>query len=105
MGNLQHFICLRLPFGRPRLAQQGNNPAQSLAELAALNNTINHTVLEQELGALEIIRQGLSHRLLYHPAAGEADCGPRLGDMDITQHGEASRHAAGRRVTQQHNVG
>ena len=50
-------------------------------------------------------RQLLADRVLDHARAGEADDGVGLGDMDVAQHGERGRDAAGRRIGQHDDVG
>ncbi len=49
---------------------------------------VDHAVLEQILGALESLRQGLANGFLDDPRAGEPNQRARLGDGDVAQHGE-----------------
>ena len=62
-------------------------------------------LLEQELAALESFGQLLADRLLDDARAGEADQRLRLGDVEIAEHREARRHAAGRRIGEHGDVG
>jgi hypothetical protein len=57
-------------------------------------------VLEQELGALKALGQGLAHGLLDDARTGETDQCARLGDHHVADHGEARRHAAHGRIGQ-----
>ena len=74
-------------------------------QLAAIDDDVEHAVLEQELAALEPLGQRLADGLLDDARAGEADQRLRLGDVQVAEHREAGRHAAGRRVGQQRDVG
>ena len=76
----------------------------SLSSLAR-HHHVEHAVLEQELGALEALRQRLADGLLDHPRSGEADQRAGLGDVDVAEHREAGGHAAGGRVGQHRDVG
>ena len=78
---------------------------QRLAQLVAVHDGVDHAVLEQVFRALEARRQLLADGVLDHARAGEADEGVGLGDMDVAQHGERGRHAAGRRIGQHDDVG
>jgi hypothetical protein len=71
---------------------------QAIAQLAAVADLVDGTVLEQEFRTLEAFRQLFAHGLLDHARAGEADQRLRLGDVDVAQHRERGRHAAGGRV-------
>ena len=61
-------------------------------------------LLEQELAALESFRQLLPDRLLDDARAGEADQRFRLGDVQVAEHREAGRDAAGRRIGEHRDV-
>ena len=73
--------------------------------LAAIDDEVEHAVLEQELAALKAFGQLLANRLLDDARAGEADERARLGDVQIAEHREARRDAAGRRIGQDRDVG
>ena len=62
-----------------------------VAQLLALDDHVEHAVLEQELGALEALGQRLADGLLDHARSREADERARLGEDDVAQHGEAAR--------------
>ena len=68
--------------------------------LAAIDDEVEHAVLDEELAALEPLRQLLPDRLLDDARAGEADERLRLGDVQIAEHREARGDAAGRRIGQ-----
>jgi len=73
-------------------------------ELGPAHDQIEHAVLEQEFAALESLGQLLANRLLDDAWTGEADEGARLGDVEIAEHGEGSRHATGRGIRQDRDV-
>ena len=78
--------------------QQAQHGADAVAHLAPVDDHVERAVLEQELAALEALRQGLAHRLLDDARTGEADQRLRLADVDVAEHRETRRHAAGGRV-------
>ena len=61
-------------------AKKSDDAAKRLAHLAPLDDQVELTVLEQELRALEALRQRLADGLGDDPRPGEADEGPRLGE-------------------------
>src|SRR3546814_5824146 len=67
----------------------------AVAQLAAVADLVDGAVVEQEFRTLEAFWQGLAHGLLDHARAGEADQGLRLGQVDVAEHRERGRHAAG----------
>src|SRR5207237_5225762 len=69
--------------------------------LAAIDDEIEHAVLEQELAALEAFRQLLTDGLLDDARPRESDQRFRLRDVQVAEHREARGHAARRRVGQQ----
>jgi hypothetical protein len=79
--------------------------ADGVLQLAAIDHHVEHAVLEQELAALKALGELLTDRLLDDPRAGKADERLRLGDVHVAEHGEARRHAAGRRIGQHRDVG
>ena len=80
-----------------------SRPSVAFSSLA-LDDRVDHAVLEQELGALEALGQLLADGLLDDARPGEADERLRLGEDDVAQHGERRRHAARRRVQQHRDV-
>ena len=62
-------------------------------------------MLQQVLGALEPVGQGLAYRLLDHAGTGKADQCAGFGDLDVAQHGKAGGHATGRWIAQDCHVG
>ena len=65
-----------------------------IAHLTTIDDHVDSTVLEQEFGTLETIRQGLAHGLLDDTRTSEADQGTGFGDIHIAQKGEAGGDAA-----------
>ena len=61
--------------------------------------------LDQELAALEALGQFLPDRLFDDARSGESDERLGLRDVQIAQHREARRHAAGRRIREDGQVG
>src|SRR6187455_2911901 len=59
-------------------SEEGEDAAERLAQLAALDDHVELTVLEEELRALEAVGQRLPDRLRNHPRAREADEGAGL---------------------------
>src|ERR1043165_10280759 len=76
-----------------------------VAHLAAVNDGVEHAVFEEELGALEILRQLLTDGLFDDAWTGKTDQGFWLGDNQVAEHGEARGHAARRRVCQHRDEG
>jgi len=70
-----------------------------------VNDAIDHSLGEQELGPLESFRQLLIDRLLDHARSGEPDQRPRLRQDHVADGGEAGRHAPRRRVGHDRDVG
>ena len=71
---------------------------KAIAHLPAVEDQVKGAELQQELAALQALRQGLAHRLLDDPGTGEADQGVGLGDVDIPEHGQAGGDATHGRV-------
>jgi hypothetical protein len=76
---------------------------QRLLELPPVHHHVDHAVLEQELRALEARGQLLPNGLLDDAGSGETDEGPRLGDVEVAEHGVARRRSARRRIGQDGN--
>src|SRR5579864_7016286 len=62
----------------------------------AMNNGIQHSMLQQELAGLETLWEFLADGLLNHARSGKTYQSSRLGDVQIAQHGVRSGHTAGR---------
>src|SRR5262245_42839645 len=85
--------------------QQAEAPGERLLQLAPVDHHVEHAVLKQELGALEARGQLLPDRLLDHARTREADQRARLGHVEIAEHRERSRDAAGGGVGQHAHEG
>src|SRR5262249_39930987 len=59
--------------GLGQLQQQSQERGDLVAHLAAIDDHVDRTVIEQELTALEALGQRLAHRLLDHARTGKAD--------------------------------
>ena len=92
---------------RGALAGTPKRSTRAIMSFISRRSTIDveHAVLEQELAALESFGQRLADRLLDDARTGKADERLRLGDVDVAQHGEARRDAAGRRIGEHRDVG
>src|SRR5690606_25419529 len=83
--------CSGKRFGR-LLLQEREQRGDLVAHVAAIDDHVDRALLEQELGALEALGELLAHGLLDDPRAGEPDERFRLGDDDVPEEAEASRH-------------
>src|SRR5689334_4646195 len=72
---------LRLGFGRGGHAEQSETPADRGFELAPIDDGVDEAFLEEELAALESLRQFLSNRLFDDAWAGKADERFGLGEI------------------------
>src|SRR6186713_2729370 len=72
-------------------------------QLAAIDNRVDHTVVQQKLRSLEILWQFLSNGLLDNARAGKTDERLRLSENHVAKHREACRDAAGGWVSQDRN--
>src|SRR3954470_2026522 len=88
-------------FARRQIIEQQSEAA---AQLLAVDDHVDHAVLEQIFGALEAFRQLLADRVLDHPLAGEADQGAGLGDMDVAEHRIGSGDSAGGRIGEDDDI-
>ena len=79
-------------------------PGERRLHLGPVDDQVEHPVLEQELRALEALRQRLPDRLLDHARAGEADQRVGLRDVQVAEHRVGGRHAARRRVGHDRDV-
>ena len=66
--------------------QQPQNAAQSFGQLVAVNDHIDHAMLQQILGALETFRQFFLDCILNDTRARKTDKRAGLGDLNIAQH-------------------
>jgi hypothetical protein len=73
--------------------------------LAAIDDQIEHAMLEEELAALEPIWQLLPNGLLDNAGPCIADQRARLGDIQVTEHRKARRDTACGWVGENRNVG
>src|SRR2546428_11417852 len=78
--------------------EEREDAAESLLELAPVDDEGDLTVLEQELRALEPFGQGLADRLGDHARAGEAHQRARPGEEDGAEHREARPDGPPRRI-------
>ena len=62
-------------------------------------------MFQEELGPLKAFGKFLANRLLDHAGSGEADEGPRLGDVQVSNHRETGRYPSRSGVCHQRNVG
>jgi len=69
-----------------------------------MNHHVDHAMLVQILGALEAFGQLLADRVLDDTLAGESDQGPRLSDVNVTQHRVARRDATRRGISQDNDI-
>ena len=88
-----------------RRGAEAEDAGDEVLHLASIDDDVEHAVLEQKLAALESFGQRLADGLLDDARAGESDEGFRLGDVDVAEHREARRDAAGRRIGQDRDVG
>src|SRR5207253_1973238 len=68
--------------------QQPEQLRQLLAHLLAVDDGVDHPVLQKELAPLEPLGQLLADGLLDHPRPGESDQRLRLGEDDVAEKGE-----------------
>src|SRR5271157_3484361 len=72
--------------GRRRPRQQPAEPSELFALALPRDDHVDHAMDAQILGPLEAVGQPLPDGLLDHARAGEADDGPRLGDVHVAEH-------------------
>src|SRR3984957_12453275 len=68
---------------------------QILLHVFARNDGVEEAMLQQELGALKAWRKLLADGLLDDARSGKADQSVGFGDVQVAEHGEAGRNAAG----------
>src|ERR1700720_206198 len=71
--------------GGRQLQQQPQQRRDPVAHLAAVDNHVDGSVVEQEFAALEALRQGFAHGLLDDAGPGEADQRARLGEVQVPE--------------------
>ena len=76
-----------------------------MLHLFAGDDGVEEAVFEEELGALEALWELLTNGLLDDAGAGESDKGFGFGYVEVAEHREAGRNAAGRRVGHDGDVG
>src|SRR5207247_5173200 len=59
--------------GGAATAEEAEDPTEGLAQLAALHHEVDLPMLQEELGTLEALRQGLANGLGDDPRPGKAD--------------------------------
>src|SRR4051794_28723348 len=96
-------VAARLVDGRS--AQVAQEPLDRVAQLVARHDVVHEAMLEQELGALEAVRQLLRDRARGDARAGETDQRLGLGQVHVTKGSERGENAAGGRVGHQTDVG
>src|SRR5258708_6867948 len=72
--------------------------------VAALDDRVEESMLQQKFAALEALRQLLADGLLDDARAREADECAGLGDVQVAQHGETCGDSAGGRIGQHADV-
>ena len=86
-------------------SQHGDDGGKLIAEVFSIDDEIEETVFEYELGALETSWQVFAYCFADDPRAGEAYKGLWFGYVEVAQHGEGGCDAARGRVGEQGNVG
>ena len=81
------------------------NPIDDITSALVNAEIEDEKLTQQELASLKACRQLLPDGLFDHPRSGKADQGARLGDIQITQHGETCRDAARSRIGQHADEG
>src|SRR3982750_4916897 len=94
---LSSTLLLRHP-SRRGVHHKIQHPNDRLSHIAAVDDMVDHSVLEQELASLETFRQFLPDRLLDHTRACKSDQCFWLGNINVTKHRKARGHAARGRV-------
>src|ERR1043165_1788055 len=75
------------------------------SEFPPVNDVIDHSVLEQKLGALKVLWKFLSNGLFDNSWTSETDQCLRLSDYYITEHGENCSDASRRGISQNRDEG
>ncbi len=85
--------------------QQSHQRGEFVAQLAAVDDHVDGAFVQQELGPLKPVRQGLADCLLDHARPGKTDQGARFGDHHIADKGKTGGHTTHGRVGQQRDEG
>src|SRR5258705_13858911 len=85
------YVTKRLPRSGWLGGEEGEDAAERVLEVAALDDHVELPVRQQELRALKSFRQRLPDRLGDDPRAGEAPQRPRFGHADSAKQREAPR--------------
>src|ERR1044072_894245 len=75
------------------------------SEFPPVHDVIDHSVLEQKLGALKVLWEFLSNGLFDNSWTSETDQCFRLSDYYITEHGETCRDSSRRWIGQNRDEG
>jgi hypothetical protein len=87
------------------LSHESQRSRDGVFHFAAIDDQIEHAVLEEELAALESVGQLLADGLLDHAWSREANQRAGLGDVQVAEHREACRDAAGGRIREDRDIG
>ena len=98
LGALLRPLDRRRRIGPRGPARGCQHTADTLVQLAAIDDLVDLAVGELGLGAAEVLRQLLARGLLDDARPGEGDQRPGLGVRDVAERGERRPDAAGRRV-------
>ena len=87
------------------LPHESKRSRDGALHFAAIDDEVEHAMLEQKLAALKSLGQLLANRLLDDARAGKADERAGLGNVQIAEHREARGDAARGRIRQNRDVG
>ena len=73
---------------------------QMFAEILALNDRIEKSMLQQKFRALESRWKILTDCLLDHPGTGKTNQRIGLGQYNVSQHGKAGQNPCSRRIAE-----
>ena len=96
---LQVFLQIhdRADFSTAHIVENLGNLA---SQIPAMDDSVDKSVLEQELAGLKAFWQLHTHRLLDHLGASEANQGLWLSQVDIAKARKTGGHSTHRRVSQ-----
>src|SRR5437867_11908928 len=78
--------------------EEVNRIDEVAAQVAAIDDSVQHPMLEEKFGPLEALGQLLADCLFYDTRARKSDLCPGLVDYQVIQHGIACGDPAGCRV-------
>jgi len=84
--------------------QNGEKVAQDFSHMFPGDNPVNHAVLFEIFCALESFREFLANGFFNHTRSRETNQCARFCEMDVAEHGVASRHAACCRIAKHDDV-